>query len=444
MWKNQEIKLFIVLLISTAFIFSFSHYGTTAYNAFTSNMTGFSKGTMIGPVDVSGKSKEEATALLNESLVNWRSGTTITLQYKEKSVPIDINQFRFDIENSAAMAKDGQKNEIIVTFKSGDLYQYLQGISTKLDSSKVQLDPLLAELITTASNLSPGQYQVKVEKYVDASTNNEVISEASITSEMVPIDLGILVEKLNPIKIDVKLQFSFLKLLEERQLTAYSSDAASMIATVVYKTILTSNFAIVEKHTGQVMPDYVELGYEAKVDYQNHLDLVFVNPNEASYEIVLQTENNTVTALLKGSSFLYKYEVKLENELDKELEFNLKPKTIIQYAPLKGSAIRVKEKGSNGQLIKVYREVYGENDEWLRNEFISEDFYPPIHRIEIHPLTSSAENSNTNTQTETGQTGGNSQSDENNGSNSEENTSKQPSADEDDDDLFGKPNEELK
>jgi hypothetical protein len=435
--KNQEVKLFIVLLICTAFIFSSAHYGKTAYMAITANTTGFSKGTMIGVVDVSGKSKDEAVALLNTSLEKWRQGTSITLQYKEKSVPVDIGQFSFDLENSAAMAKDGQKNEVTVTFKSGDLYQYLKEISQNLDSSKIEMDPLQAELTTYASNLSPGQYTVKVEKYVDQSSNNQVISEQSIKPETVPLDLGVLAEKLSPIKIEAKSKFSLLKLMEEHQLTEYSSDAASMIATVVYKSILNSNFAIVEKHTGQALPDYIEIGYEAKVNYKNHLDFIFVNPNESNFEIELRAEGNTLTATLKGSPFLNKYTPKLG-----EIE-GFEPKTIIQYAPK--PTVRVLEKGQKGQMVKVYREVHGENGEFTKKELISEDFYPPVHRIEVHALGSGVPADKTDSGTKTEGTNGTSETDGASGTNGTAGSAKdenkqQPS----DDDLFGKPNETLK
>ncbi len=441
--RKNEIKVFIVLLTCTFFIFSFSHFGASAYQSFTSNNSGFETGTMIGPIDVSGKSKDEALVLLTDGLQKWRSETTINLQYKEKNVPVDLTQFQFDLENSVSLAKDGQKNEILVKFKSGDLYRYLKTISNELDSSKVKLDSLQSELITYAANLTSGQYQIKVEKFLtDASNNHEVISEASISPSTIPTELGLLVGELSPIKIEPKSQISLLKLMEERKFTTFPTDAASMIATVVYKTVLASNFTIVEKHSGQVLPDYAELGLEAKIDLDNHLDLVFVNPNEVSYEITLQMDNNTLTAYLKGSSFLNDYKIKLSEKQ----EFN--PKTVIQYSPLLlPGGVKVQQKGKNGQMIDVYREVYGENDEWLSKEFISEDFYPPIPRIEIRGLTSSQSSDG-----QTGQTGqtnssttdGTIQNNNQDTGNTDGTTPSQPTPSNTNDDLFGKPNETTK
>ncbi len=436
MRNKQQIKLFIVLFICTAFIFSFSHYGATAYHAFTANMNGYKEGTMIGPVDVSGKSNEEAIALLNERLGKWQSETTIILQYKEKTAPIEIGLFQFDLQNSVATAKEGGQNEVIVTLKSGDLYQQLKGISSELDSSSVNLDPLLAEIKSFASNFSSGEHKVKVGKFLAAEPNhNEIIAEAAIETGTAPIDLEFLAEKLSPIKIEANSKFSLLQLIEEHQLTSYSQESASMIATAVYRTLLSGDFSIVEKHTSEVLPPYSELGFEARVDFQNHLDLVFVNGNDLSYEITLEAVNNKLTAALKGTSFLYNYKVKLEERQE------FKPKTIIQYSPLlTGNAVRVQEIGRDGTMIKVYREVFGENDVWLKKEFISEDYYPPIHRVEIRALGTPA--ATTAAEGGTGTNGETSGAGDIAGTPSAGNAALQPQTD--NDELFGKPNETLK
>ncbi|MGJ7920541.1 VanW family protein [Neobacillus sp. LXY-4] len=424
--KKREIKLFIVLLLSTAFIFSFSHFGAKAYNALTEDSTGFKKGTTIAQIDVSNKSKAEALALLNEQLQKWRSETKVTIQYKEKSVPLDIAQYQFDLEASVENAKDGHQNDVVVTFKSGDLYQYMKQMSSKLDSSKVDMDPLVSELIMYAANLTPNQYLLKVDKFLSVANNNEVISEAALSPATVPIELGILVEELSPIKIEPQSQISLLQLLEKRKFTTFPSEAASMVGTVIFKTILASNFTIVEKHIGQVLPDYAELGLEAKVDYTNHLDFVFVNPNDLNYEIGLKLVDHTLTATLKGSPFLYNYKVKLSNKQE------FKPKTIIQYSPLLSpDEVKIQQSGGNGLMIKVYREVFGENDVWLSNELISEDFYPPIPTIEVRALKSTTNNTGT---TDTGT---------NNTSTTDSTSPTQP-APNTEDDLYGKPNEETK
>lgn len=437
--KKPEIKLFIILFICTTFIFSFSHFGVSAYEAITSDHSQFGDGTMIGPVNVSGKTKEEALAMLTEEMQSWRAQTNIKLQYKENSVQVDNGQYLFDFENTIDMVQDGGQNEIIVTFKSGDMYQYLQGLSSELDSSKIKTDPIVNELVSIGANFRSGDQIIKVEKYLTtAETDHELISEASITPEYLPLELGLLVEEFSAIKVDGGAQVSLLTLMEERQFTTFPSEAASMIASVIYQAILSSNFTIIEKHTSQVLPDYLELGYEAKVDYQNHLDFIFANPNENSYEIALQLDGNTLTAKLTGSTFLNQYKLKLVDR--KEFE----PKTIIQFHPNPPSSSVLTQKGSKGLLIKVYRAVYGESDEWLRDDFISEDYYPPIHNVEIRKLTSTQTNNGTGG---TGGTDGTQETNPDTQTPSDNGTTTQPDPSQTgngDDDIFGKPNEQTK
>src|SRR3954469_22311509 len=94
------IKLFVLLFFSTAFIFSFSHYGAEAFEKITNSDGKFPKGTTIGALDVSGKTEDEATSLLEEKYVDWLKNTTIELQYGEKNALFDTNQFHLDAEQT--------------------------------------------------------------------------------------------------------------------------------------------------------------------------------------------------------------------------------------------------------------------------------------------------------------------------------------------------------
>nr|WP_239094150.1 VanW family protein [Bacillus sp. B15-48] len=154
-----------------------------------------------------------------------------------------------------------------------------------------------------------------------------------------------------------------------------------MIATAVYETVLVTNFSIVERHIGQKLPDYAELGFEAKVNRDQRLDFVFANLNNLEYTIELSWERPNLIVQVKGSPYLYKYKVEKRNHEE------FKPRTIIQYSPqLRPGATTVKERGSNGVVTTIVRKVYDENGQFSREEFLSEDYYAPAERIEIHAL----------------------------------------------------------
>lgn len=69
MGKNQQlVKLFFVLFFSTAFIFSFSHYGAKAFEKITKIDGKSSEGTTIGSLNASGKTEDEVNSQLEEKL----------------------------------------------------------------------------------------------------------------------------------------------------------------------------------------------------------------------------------------------------------------------------------------------------------------------------------------------------------------------------------------
>ncbi|HEY2421900.1 MAG TPA: G5 domain-containing protein, partial [Neobacillus sp.] len=150
----------------------------------------------------------------------------------------------------------------------------------------------------------------------------------------------------------------------------------------IYQTILPTNFTIIERNIGNTLPDFVNLGYEAKVNLERNSDLVFSNPNQAKYHLAIQLENKRLRVTLTGEKFLYNYKISVKDEQ------KLTPKTIVQYSPLLvPGKIKVLTKGAEGMIVKIYREVY-QGDQMVSSILISEDYYPPLYQVEIHALTS--------------------------------------------------------
>ncbi|MEY2192663.1 hypothetical protein AB7942_07960 [Neobacillus sp. BF23-41] len=138
MGKNQQlIKLFVVLLFCTAFIFSFSHYGAKAFEKITNVDGKFSDGTTIGALDVSGKTKDEAKSLLEEKYVAWLKDTSIELQYREKTAPFDLNQFSLESEQTVDSIKDGEKNPAFITVDKKQVEEQLHILFPQLITSDV-------------------------------------------------------------------------------------------------------------------------------------------------------------------------------------------------------------------------------------------------------------------------------------------------------------------
>jgi hypothetical protein len=382
--RNQQVlKLFLVLVLCITYIFSFSHFGAQAYDSVMKQNDQFTEGTKIGSLSVGGKSYNEALKLTDEQLTKWLNGTVITLKFKEQSNELDLSNFMFDIENTVSQAKQGQENPVIVELNS--LEDSLLNLTPSLTVDTVDIETLQSKILQGAKTLEAGNYEIRIDEYMVNEDFDElsIVSEAIIQSEHTNNELDLFVDK--SIEIVPVSQFSLLNYVES-EIGEVSSFSLSKIATALYKVILPTNFDIIERHISRELPEYAELGFEAKADIDLKNDLVFSNPNEFSYFIDFVKKNDSVHVYLRGIKLLNSYKITPD---EKE---TFKPKIIRQFNPQLGpTEIKVKVEGKVGQLIKVYREHLDEQGALLKKELISEDFYPPIHQVEVQGLIISEE-----------------------------------------------------
>jgi hypothetical protein len=442
--KNQQIKkLFVVLFFSTAFIFSFSHYGAKAFEKITNSDVKFSNETTIGSLDISGKTETEANSLLEEKYVDWIKGTTIELQYGEKIAFLDLKQFHLDAKQTLDSIKDGQKNPASITIDKSQVEEQVEILFPQIKSSDINLEKLTSGLNETASLFEAGSHTLNLfEDYLLAQhiKNDVVLNTAVIELKEVPDGLQSVIENNPSIEILEESPFSLLGFAKKHKIA--DSEALNIVATGIYQAVLPTVLAIEERNISSSLPDYAALGLEAKVDQSKNTDLVIANPNKAKYKLELQLDNRSLTVTLKGEQFVYNYKITTKDEQ------KLKPKTIVQYSPeLLPGKKRVQNKGSEGIIIKVYKDVYQGNS-FIKSEYISEDYYPPSFQVEVHGLAGSGQSSTEpsgTTDTQTG-TDNNGQATEpaNTSGNQLPTNSENSQQDSVDSDLWGKPNEQPK
>jgi G5 domain/VanW like protein len=379
---HQSIKLFLVLILCSTFVFSFSQLGVKAVDLFGGKNSQFSSGTSIAAVNISGKSENEAYELLNTKISEWIKSTTITVQLGENTAQLDLSRIQFKLEETIKQASDGQ-NQLIVTLDQSSLETVIQSINPTMTIEDDVYKAMASEIVRIASSLKTGEYVLKLEDYLFATNKNEqvILAEAIIKPQSTPEDLQQALYPLSSIEIPENATFSVLDYLDKQGLKTISSAAKSIIASGIYQAILPTNFIIIEKNTSRELPDNIPLGYEANIDVDKNIDFVFNNPNENGYTINIVWESNAMKVTLSGFKLPNSYKIKAD-----EIEY-FSPKTIKQYSPLlKTGEKKVDQQGKKGVLIKVYREEYT-NNQLVRKELISEDFYPPQHKVEIHPLS---------------------------------------------------------
>ncbi|MGE7119994.1 VanW family protein [Peribacillus sp. NPDC046944] len=381
--KNpQMLKIFLVFILSTAYIFSFSHFGASAYNQIFKDSAQFGENTTIGSLDIEGQSKREVSTLLSEATEKWTQNTVLGITYKEGQMTVDNGIFNFQREKTIVSLLSGKKNKAVVSVDKDSLLEDLYDMSLSLASTTLDIDRLANDLAVSAEFLTEGTKTLELENYIDGDVGEEeVIAEATVNVGDAATAIKELIPLIQPLEVKGETQFSLLQKMSELEGKKYNSDTLSRLATAIYGVVLPTNFTILERNISDQLPGYAKLGFEAHIDSEIGHDLVFANTNNHAYRVELQVEGKKLKATLKGQSFLNSYEVKTTDEK------RYTPKTIKQYSDeLAPAAMQVKKDGKDGITVKVLRRIESSAGDLLETETVSEDFYAPIHRIEVYGL----------------------------------------------------------
>ncbi|MHC0037470.1 VanW family protein [Pseudoneobacillus sp. C159] len=178
--------------------------------------------------------------------------------------------------------------------------------------------------------------------------------------------------------IEPQATFSMLSFLEKQGLTGLNQDLLGFLSSGTYQTILPTNFQVVERHIGMELQEDIPLGYEAKVDPKQGLDLSFHNPNKEGYKMTIFSDGQSLVFNLEGLPFPFQYSI---TESKRE-EFT--PKTIRQYSPfLNPGQTNQTKVGKNGLYIELKKQVLNPDGSKVEESLVSKDYYPPIHRVEV-------------------------------------------------------------
>lgn len=211
-----------------------------------------------------------------------------------------------------------------------------------------------------------------------------VIHQTSIVVPDLTGNLHRLIERYPKINLPAQSTFSFLTFLKKENLEkSIRSEEISLIGSLVYQTILPSNFIIQERNISNQLPPSISLGYESKVSLDQNLDFSIYNPNKTNNFLQFQFNHNLLSVALMGTPLEEEYRIRTDGEE------TYRPKTIIQYSPgLLAGQIKIVTAGENGKAIKVYKDIY-KQEQLVKTQLVAEDFYPPVYRVEIHPFITS-------------------------------------------------------
>ncbi|WP_010174000.1 VanW family protein [Bacillus coahuilensis] len=367
-------KILISLMLMTTYLFGFSQLGSFAFNRLV-NSQNFTPNTSIGSVSVGGESTNSSMELVEEAIEQWGKTGEVLFSYVDNTVEIPLEFFTFDVEGSVGVASDSATNSLFVTIDREGLLAFIEK-QFLLSENQLLVEELLNSLQRELSFL-PSTTMIPLEEYVSTSDTREVLVE--VISEPITIEpsLTSITNNLSSIQLKENTMFSLNDTITDRGITVKNENSLTLVGSLLYELFLSTNFLIVERSQSQSLSEGIRLGYEAKVSPSNQIDFVVANPNATMYELSLKLKGNRLVAELIGPAFPQEFKPLLKEEE------TFDPKTIIQYSP-QVTSVEVKEEGKEGVMVTVYRQSFDSKGTLIEDEFISEDFYPPVHRIEIH------------------------------------------------------------
>ncbi|MCM3357814.1 VanW family protein [Psychrobacillus sp. MER TA 171] len=348
----------------------------------------------IGGVTIETKDREEVIALLNEEIAKWKE-RPIILKTLAKEIVLDPNSFSFNVEYSSQSYIDATSNAWFKFWKK-DAEVNLP-LTVEIDESLIEMlaqypslniEKTIENIKRSVENLVSTPIEAVELDYTILESERIAFSLESVTQNLV--GQADIIEALNDVVIPEGQTFSLLTKLQESNVP-YNDATMDFIASLLYATVLQTNFEIVERHSQGIIPSYLEPGIEADVESDFSKDFKFINSIQLPVVLKVGIKGNeilvefyTAQSEIKGT-----YEV-----LEKEI---VNPRTIYRYSnSLKEGEEELVQEGEPGLRVTVYRTVADKIGPYELQEVISKDYYPPKHRIVLTSIkTSVSAGSNT-------------------------------------------------
>ncbi|QDQ01891.1 hypothetical protein FOH38_16135 [Lysinibacillus fusiformis] len=335
------------------------------------------KGSTIGGIEIEGIKASTLESTLQTAITEWQT-TAVVISGGNASATIDANQLSFDI--SAAISQyESLTNKPWYVFWQKDKVVHVpipvtinETIIHKIEAVDIwESEKTLLNITSQASFLRNHEIQAVV-------NNAFMQTEERIGFQVVDIPaetLGIpnIIASIEELILVPDKPVSFLSLLGEQTGTV-NEVGLNFLASTLYSAVLQTDYEIIERHSQQVLPGYLQKGIEANVNVALNKDLQFVNRSKFTGKLKTTVEGNT----LKIEIFAPTKDKEITVRVSKDKI--VKPRIIYRYSDeLKVGQERVEQEGQEGFRVEVYRSVVenGTTDEQL----VSKDYYAPQNRI---------------------------------------------------------------
>lgn len=371
-------KSLLTIVSSALLVFGAANAGSLAADKWLFPTEEFGSNTYIGTTDVSNMEMSEARLLFAGKVDSWRTTAELLVTYQDVSASYPLDNAEILLDETVANAETGTQNNFIFQLSEDTTQTFL---SRQFPVANFSTEDVKAINQKLELALQSGQPLSRVSISDDTlGVNYETVSQTAWDHSFSSAGAQAVVSALSNYKLEAGAQFSFLDFINEIQPADVTDDDLSQIASSLYASVLKTNFHIDERSIGTVIPASVPLGQEATINRKLGIDFVFTNINASSFDLQMSLEGPQLITKIAGMPFVYTYEILTGGEQ------KLEPRLIRQFSAFVSSGKVVEEQGSDGVIVEVTRSILSDGME-LEVESVSTDFYPPVHRVEVYPLT---------------------------------------------------------
>ncbi|WP_372869633.1 hypothetical protein [Planomicrobium okeanokoites] len=376
---NQVFGKTLLTITSSAFlVFGVANAGSFAADKWLFPAQEFGSNTYIGTTDVSNMELTDARMLFTGKVESWRSTAELLVTYQDVTASYPLDNAKILLDETVASAQTGAQNDFVFELSEDSTRTFLERQFPVAVFSAADIT-VINEKMELA--LQSGQAMSRVTISDDTlGVSYETVAETSWSHSFSSSGAQEVVKALSDYKIEAGTQFSFLDFINEMQPADVTDEDLTEIASAIYSSVLKTNFLVDERSIGTVVPTSIPLGQEAAINRNLGIDFVFTNVNASAFNLQLSADGTRLTSQIAGMPFVNTYEILTGGKQE------LEPRLIRQFSAFVTSGTVVEEEGSDGVIVEVSRAIKSDGKE-LEVEVISTDFYPPVHRIEVYPLT---------------------------------------------------------
>lgn len=375
MGNKRFLSTFITVLAATLVFYGFSSVGALAFSNASSN--NFGDETYVGPFDISRQKEPAVKEKLASDFAALQDDFVVDLTYQDVTVELPSEAVTFEVDKTVDQSNSGKENPIVATVSIDGLRIVLTQHFPSIDFTD---DSIQSIAFGIEQELGAGimPLNVHITDYSDF-TETEIATSSIVVQEL-STSLHNLIAALNGTEIAPFTTFSLVDFIRNNDVDQVSDEELTVLASVLYTTILKTNFIVDERNIGSTLAPVAEPGFEAAINVQLGLNFIFTNPNKTVFTLHIESAGGTIRSSITGMALLYSYEPYIG-----QIE-SFEPKTVQHFSAfVPYGQVRVAVMGQKGMEVEVHRTITYEGAV-VMDELISSDFYAPLPKIEILPL----------------------------------------------------------